>query len=143
MLQCFFSDLKGLEFDMIIMALNDHLETQLTIGPFIRWMKNKPVILIDPPLLTSYRQAFSDAGMDGSRHHHHSNNHLPGRLLILSPTLPLAYPADKSVKLFLVNMGIPVKVFEESGVMYKSPFGDKLILQIFSNKQDCILNNAS
>jgi len=131
------------QFDLVILAVNDHLETQLTVSPFIRYMKNRPVVLVDPPLLPSYPQAFLESGgVDGSRHHQHSNSPVPGRLLILSPTLPLAYPADKSVKLFLVNMGIPVKVFEENDVMYKSPFGDKLILQIFSSKQDCILSNA-
>jgi hypothetical protein len=134
-------DLKGHHFDMVIMAMNDHLENQITTSPFTRWLKGKPVVLVDPPLLPDYRKAF-EVGIDGSRHHHHTSGHFPTRLLIMSPSLPLAYPADLSVKLYLVNMGIPEMIFSENHVMYKSPFGDKLILHIFSTKQDYVLSNA-
>jgi len=105
------------------MAVDDHLSRTLNVEPFTRWLNSCPVVFVDPPLISSYRQPI-DAICSGSQKGR--------RIVIVSPVLPIAYPSDSSVKIFLVNLGIPRNIFERNDVLYKSPFGDKLVIQIFS-----------
>lgn len=128
--------MKGIKFDLVIGAMSDHREGVLNIKPFLKCMIGKPIVLVDPPLLPSYRKVFLEPA--SASHNHHETN----RLAIVTPTLPLAYPTDTLVKLHLVNLGIPSDIFEENEVMYKSPFGDKLILQLFATKQDISAANS-
>jgi len=106
------------------MDVDDHLSRTLTLAPYSRWLKNVPVVFVDPPLISSYRQQLEVVcgGIQKGR-----------KIVIVSPVLPIAYPSDTSVKIFLVNLGIPNDIFEENDVVYKSPFGDKLVIQIFSS----------
>ncbi|ODM97889.1 Enhancer of mRNA-decapping protein 3 [Orchesella cincta] len=116
-------DLKGIHFDAVVMCVDDHLQRNLNVGPYTRWLNSCPVVFVDPPLISSYRQPI-DAICSGTQKGR--------RIVIVSPVLPIAYPSDPSVKLFLVNLGIPQNIFERNDVLYKSPFGDKLVIQIFS-----------
>jgi hypothetical protein len=88
---------------------------------------------VDPPLIPtaqSYREALDSATSSTAP----ASNNKVGKLFVICPALPLAYPTDPSVKLFLVNLGIPQGIFLKNDVLYKSPFGDKLVVQIFSSK---------
>lgn len=108
------------------MAVDDHLSRNLSLSPYSRWLKNCSVVFVDPPLISSYRQQLDTVcgGADKNR-----------KIVIVSPVLPIAYPTDTSVKIFLVNLGIPQEIFEQNDVLYKSPFGDKLVIQIFSSSK--------
>jgi hypothetical protein len=117
-------DLEGYQFELVIMAMDDHLSRTLTLAPYARWLRNVPVVFVDPPLISSYRQQLDgvSGGIQKGR-----------KIVIVSPVLPIAYPSDSSIKIFLVNLGIPNDIFEENDVVYKSPFGDKLVIQIFGS----------
>jgi len=117
---------------LVIGALNDHRDREVDIKPFQEWAKGKPIVLVDPPILTSYRKAFLEPTQVDTNGHQQNDS----RLVIVAPTLPLAYPTEPSVKIYLVNLGIPYEIFEQNQVLYKSPFGDKLIVQLFATKKD-------
>jgi hypothetical protein len=75
------------------------------------------ICYVDPPLVNSYKE-------DKSR-----------KVLVLSPVLPLDYNLEQHVKIFVVNLGLPVSVYLKEGVLYKSFFGDKLVVQVFQGRK--------
>lgn len=46
------------------------------------------------------------------------------------PILPLNNTSSSCGKLYLCNLGIPDKFFQDSGITYKSPFGHKFVIPI-------------
>jgi len=125
-------ELKGLDFDLVVGAMTDHRDTIISVDPFRNWAKGKPIVLVDPPLVTSYRKTFLKPTQVDTKNRHQNDS----QIVIVAPMLPLAYPTESAVKLYLVNLGIPYGVFEESQVFYKSQFVDKLVFQLFPTKQE-------
>jgi len=118
-------DLGRISFELVIMAMDDHLVRTLSLPLYSRWLSNASVVFVDPPLISSYRdplEVLCGKGASGSR------------VIVISPALPLAYSNETNVKFFLVNLGIPHEIFLKNDVIYKSPFGDKMVIQIFSSK---------
>lgn len=106
---------------MIILGLGELLRDEVQLRKYKHLFKNKPLVLVDPPLLPSYHEALFDRKLDSN----------PTRIYIVTPNIPLPYATDSGLKVFLVNLGIPRRIYEENNVSYKSPFGDKLVVQIF------------
>lgn len=107
---------------MVILGVGGQLKVDAKLREFRPFLESKPVVLVDPPLLASYQQVLFGSDSD------------PGssRVYLITANLPLPYAIDNGLKVFLVNLGIPRRVYEENNVIYKSPFGDKLVIPIFS-----------
>lgn len=97
-------------YDLILHCLDDHLSPSLTTTPYLH--PETAIAYIDPPLVPSY----------------HGN----GKVYLLTPLLPLDYDlTQKNLKVFVVNLGVPLGVYEQVGVSYKSFYGDRLVTQVF------------
>jgi hypothetical protein len=112
-------DIPKINYDLIIHSLDDHLSRSLTKGVYLPFLNDSSssICYVDPPLVNSYKE-------DKSR-----------KVLVLSPVLPLDYNLEQHVKIFVVNLGLPVSVYLKEGVLYKSFFGDKLVVQVFQGRK--------
>lgn len=105
--------------DLVIMALAGHLPTDvsnsLEYGKAASWACNKraPVMALDPPPVGT-----------------------PGIItkFALAPTLPVTY-SPQNGKVYLCNLGVPVVVFKEMGIRYRSPFGSKFVIPLHPNDE--------
>jgi hypothetical protein len=110
--------------------MDDQRCDKFSIDPSQLPLQNTEIVLVDPPLVSSYTKALTTtpsrmgAGIGVSK------------IVIVSPVLPLAYRTNPKIKLFLVNMGIPSDIFSLNNVDYISPFGDKLIIQFFGSAHE-------
>jgi predicted membrane chloride channel (bestrophin family) len=93
-------------YDVVVHSLDDHVST-ISGGHY----GCKKIVLVDPPL-ADYTTSF----------------HAGTKVHVVCPALPLAY---RDVKVFLVNLSIPSGLFEQNSVKYQSPFGNRLIVQLF------------
>jgi NAD(P)H-hydrate repair Nnr-like enzyme with NAD(P)H-hydrate epimerase domain len=111
------------EFDLVVLGIGEQLKVEPKLPKYRHFLKkNTKCVLVDPPLLPSYQKVLfgSDADASSSRVH------------LITANLPLPYASDNGLKVFLVNLGIPRRIYDENNVIYKSPFGDKLVIPIFS-----------
>lgn len=105
--------------DLVIMALAGHLPSDvansLEYGKAASWASNKraPVLALDPPPVGT-----------------------PGIItrFALAPTLPVTY-SPQNGKIYLCNLGIPIVVFKEMGIRYRSPFGSKFVIPLHPNDE--------
>ncbi|XP_034245311.1 enhancer of mRNA-decapping protein 3 isoform X2 [Thrips palmi] len=105
--------------DLVIMALAGHLPTDvsnsLEYGKAASWACNKraPVLALDPPPVGT-----------------------PGIItkFALAPTLPVTY-SPQNGKVYLCNLGVPIVVFKEMGIRYRSPFGSKFVIPLHPNDE--------
>ncbi|KAK3917445.1 Enhancer of mRNA-decapping protein 3 [Frankliniella fusca] len=105
--------------DLVIMALAGHLPSDvansLEYGKAASWASNKraPSLALDPPPVGT-----------------------PGIItrFALAPTLPVTYSAQNG-KIYLCNLGIPIVVFKEMGIRYRSPFGSKFVIPLHPNDE--------
>lgn len=115
---CLFSELPD-TVDLVIMALAGHLPTDvsnsLEYGKAASWACNKraPVLALDPPPVGT-----------------------PGIItkFALAPTLPVTY-SPQNGKVYLCNLGVPIVVFKEMGIRYRSPFGSKFVIPLHPNDE--------
>ncbi|XP_076267251.1 enhancer of mRNA-decapping protein 3 [Rhynchophorus ferrugineus] len=100
--------------DLIICALCDDTDPPKSYPALADWVnKNRaPVLALDPP----------PSGTPGI---------IPKISLI--PVLPLPHSPNNG-KLYLANLGLPVDVFHEVGVKYRSPFGSKNTIPLHLNE---------
>lgn len=77
------------------------------------WIHNirAPVLAIDPPV-NGYKEFNAKYS--------------------IAPMLPLSYTANNG-KLYLCNLGLPEYIFTKIGIKYKSPFGSKFVIPLYSN----------
>ena len=105
--------------DLVIMALAGHLPTDIAnsfeYNKAASWASNKraSVLALDPPAVGT-----------------------PGIItkFALAPTLPMTY-SPQNGKIYLCNIGIPVVVFKEMGIRYRSPFGSKFVIPLHPNDE--------
>ena len=101
------TDLKQMPInvDLIVVALGDR-DTQRESD----WIQKKkaPVLAINPP-------------PNGMRH-------ITAKISLV-PILPLAH-SERNGSLYLCNLGIPIQVFNEVGIKYRSPFGSKAVVAL-------------
>lgn len=102
--------------DLIVAALEDHeMWAQDRSQPWHRaatkWSSgcSAPVLAVDPPPQPPAAPAV--------------------KISLLPGGMPLAH-SDAAGKLYLVNLGIPERVYKEVGVKYSSPFGAKSVIPL-------------
>ncbi|XP_055606226.1 enhancer of mRNA-decapping protein 3 [Uranotaenia lowii] len=99
--------------DLVIAAI----KSRQLAEPLRKWLSESraPVLAVDPPA----------GGLDS----------VPVKCSIL-PIMPLADlgPESATGRLYLCNLGIPDRFFNDSGIKYKSPF-DKAVIPIHRRKQ--------
>jgi len=102
--------------DLIILAIDDPQVEDLPNKPqpewlpvAVQWIRNSraPVMGLDPPP--------QGTGIELK--------------LSLIGSLPLAHSPNNG-KLYLCNLALPVSIYQELGISYKSPFGPKFIIPI-------------
>uniref|UniRef100_A0A1B6E627 Enhancer of mRNA-decapping protein 3 n=1 Tax=Clastoptera arizonana TaxID=38151 RepID=A0A1B6E627_9HEMI len=107
----FLQELPKHGIDLIIMALADE-DTPVEIPrSVINWVNSKKVqvLAVNPPSL----------GTPG----------IPATCSVL-PILPLTNSPDNG-KLYLANLGIPMKFFNDINIRYKSPFGHRFTIPLY------------
>lgn len=98
--------------DLILVALGEEGSPR-TVTPVATWANNNraPVLAIEPP----------SAGTPG----------IMTKFSLLGG-LPLSHSADNG-RLYLCNLALPAKVFSDVGITYRSPFGPKFVIPLYSN----------
>ncbi|XP_076236354.1 enhancer of mRNA-decapping protein 3 [Calliopsis andreniformis] len=98
--------------DLILVALCDENSPRM-ITPIARWANSNraPILAIEPPATGT-----------------------PGILskFSLLGGLPLSHSVDNG-RLYLCNLALPNKVYEDVGITYRSPFGPKFVIPLHSN----------
>ncbi|XP_020277841.1 enhancer of mRNA-decapping protein 3 isoform X2 [Pseudomyrmex gracilis] len=98
--------------DLILVALCDE-DSPKTITPIARWANSNraPVLAIEPPATGT-----------------------PGILskFSLLGALPLSHSVDNG-RLYLCNLALPNKVYTDVNITYKSPFGPKFVIPLYSD----------
>ncbi|CAB3365288.1 Hypothetical predicted protein [Cloeon dipterum] len=102
--------------DLIVMAIDDPLMDDFPNKPqpdwfpaAMEWIKNSraPIMGLDPPP--------QGTGVELK--------------LSLVGSLPLAHSPSNG-KIYLVNLALPVSIYQELGITYKSPFGPKFVIPV-------------
>lgn len=96
--------------DLIIVALCEESDNPYTYSELADWANSNraPVLAIDPPACGT-----------------------PGFLTKYSliPVLPLPHSPENG-RLYLCNLSFPVEIFNEVGIKYYSPFGQKAVIPL-------------
>lgn len=99
--------------DLIILALCDDTDEPICYTQISEWthQNRAPVLALDPPAIST-----------------------PGIVTKFSlvPVLPLSHSPDNG-KLYLCNLGFPIKIFKDVGIKYRSPFGSKFVIPLHPN----------
>lgn len=113
----FLSDLPDTPVDLVINCLDCHENAFLRDQPWYKavvdWANQNraPVLSIDPPI------SEMELGIDAKWS------------LALGLPLPLG---ERAGRVYLCDIGIPQKVFQEVGINYHSPFGCKFVIPLHS-----------
>lgn len=113
----FLSDLPDTPVDLVINCLDCHENAFLRDQPWYKavvdWANQNraPVLSIDPPINEM------EQGIDAKWS------------LALGLPLPLG---ERAGRVYLCDIGIPQKVFQEVGINYHSPFGCKFVIPLHS-----------
>lgn len=99
--------------DLIILALCEDTDNPPSYPLLSEWTNQNraPVLALDPP-------SVGTPGISAK--------------FSLVPVLPLSHSPDNG-NIYLCNLGIPLKVFEDAGIKYKSPFGPKFVIPLHPN----------
>lgn len=113
----FLSDLPDTPVDLVINCLDCHENAFLRDQPWYKaavdWANQNraPVLSVDPPM------SEMEQGIDAKWS------------LALGLPLPLG---ERAGRVYLCDIGIPQKVFQEVGINYHSPFGCKFVIPLHS-----------
>lgn len=96
--------------DFIILSLCEDTDNPPSYPLLSEWTNQNraPVLALDPP-------AKGTPGINTK--------------FSLVPVLPLSHSSDNG-NIYLCNLGIPLKLFEDVGIKYKSPFGPKFVIPL-------------
>lgn len=101
--------------DLIIVALCEESDNPYTYSELAEWANSNraPVLAIDPPACGT-----------------------PGFLTKYSliPVLPLPHSPENG-RLYLCNLSFPVEIFNEVGIKYYSPFGQKSVIPLHPSEE--------
>lgn len=99
--------------DLIILALCDDTDEPICYTRISEWTNQNraPVLALDPPAIST-----------------------PGIVTKFSlvPVLPLSHSSENG-KLYLCNLGFPIRIFKDVSIKYKSPFGSKFVIPLHPN----------
>lgn len=108
------SDVRNLPavVDLIVMALCEE-NSPRTVTSVAKWANNNraPILAIEPP----------SSGTPG----------VISKFSMLG-ALPLAHSPDNG-RLYLLNLALPNKVYSDVGITYRSPFGPKFVIPLYTN----------
>ena len=98
--------------DLILVALAED-STPKIAAPVVKWVNSNraPVLAIEPP----------SSGTPG----------ITSKFSLLGG-LPLSHSPENG-RLYLCNLALPIKVFSDVGIVYKSPFGPKFVIPLHLN----------